>query len=137
MAHRNAKPVEAVPSAVRLGFLALGLLMLLLGFIGALLPVMPTTIFLILAAWFFGRSSPRMEAWLLGHPVFGPDLRGWREHGAIRRRAKYLAFGGMAAGYLLFWWGTEPDLWLALLVAVFMIACAAYVATRPEREMGG
>ena len=135
MAHRNAKPVEAVPSAVRLGFLALGLLMLLLGFVGALLPVMPTTIFLILAAWFFGRSSPRMEAWLLQHPAFGPDLRAWREHGAIRRRAKYMAFAGMTAGYLLFWWGTGPELWLALIVAIFMVACAAYVATRPEREI--
>lgn len=136
MAHGDANAVEAMPSAVRLGLLALGLLMLLLGFIGALLPVMPTTIFLILAAWFFGRSSPRLETWLLEHPAFGPVLRDWREHGAIPRRAKWMACGGMTAGFALFWWGTRPELWLAVTVAVFMAACAVYVATRPEPQTG-
>ena len=41
----------------------------------------------------------------------------------------------MTAGYVLFWWGTGPELWLALIVALFMVACATYVATRPEREV--
>ena len=63
MAHRNAKPVEAVPSAVRLGFLALGLLMLLLGFIGALLPVMPPR---SSSSWRRGSSAARRRGWKLG-----------------------------------------------------------------------
>ena len=71
----------------RVGFLALGGLMLALGIIGAFLPVMPTTIFLILAAWCFGRSSPRLESWMLDHQRFGPALRQWREH----RRLSQLA----------------------------------------------
>lgn len=122
--------------ARRVGFIALGCLMLLLGFIGAFLPVMPTTIFLILATWFFGRSSPRLEAWMLDHPRFGPVLRDWREHGAMPRRAKWMACGGMAAGYMLFVIGAHPGIWLAIGVATLMIGCAAFVVTRPEPTSG-
>lgn len=119
--------------ARRAGFVALGLLMLLLGFVGAFLPLMPTTIFLILAAWFFGRSSPHLEAWMLDHPRFGPVILDWRSHGAIPRRAKWMACTGMACGYALFWGAAGPGFWLAAPVAAFMLASAAYVVTRPER----
>ena len=78
----------------RAGFLALGGLMLALGIVGAFLPVMPTTIFLIVAAWCFGRSSPRLEAWMLDHPRFGLALRQWREEGAVPLRAKLMAVFG-------------------------------------------
>ncbi len=76
--------------------------MVALGFIGAFLPVMPTTIFLILAAGCFARSSPSLEAWLLHHPRFGTPLRQWREQGAISRKGKAYAAAGMAAGYASF-----------------------------------
>lgn len=113
-------------------YIALGFVMLALGIIGAFLPVMPTTIFLILSAWFFGRSSPRLEAWLLNHPRFGPTLRAWRENGAVPRKAKIFACLGMAFGYIIFFMAAHPTLLLALLVAAFMLASAAYVVTRPE-----
>ncbi len=62
--------------------------MVMLGFIGALVPLMPTTIFLILAAWFFARSSPRLEAWLMHHPRFGATLRNWAGKRLDRRVRK-------------------------------------------------
>lgn len=114
-----------------------GWLMLVLGFIGALLPLMPTTIFLILAAWCFARSSPRLEAWLLAHPYFGPTLSAWREHGAISRRAKLLACCGMMLGFVLFWLGAQPTAWLAALVGAALLACAWYVVSRPEPPVPG
>lgn len=112
-------------------WLALGFLFVALGFIGALLPLMPTTIFLILAAACFARSSPRLEAWLLDHPRFGPTLRAWREDGAIGPRAKLMACAGMAIGYAIFWWGARPSLAVDLIVGLVLAGCAAFVLSRP------
>lgn len=117
---------------MRVAFVCLGCLMLALGIIGAFLPVMPTTIFLILAAWCFGKSSPRLEAWMLDHPRFGPGLRRWREEGAVPRKAKLMAVSGMSLGYALFWIEAKPGLPLASVVAVFMVSAAIYVVSRPE-----
>ncbi len=116
----------------RVLYFCLGMLMLALGIIGAILPVMPTTIFIILAAWFFARSSPKFEKRILAHPQFGPLVIKWRERGAIPRRAKKFACGGMIIGYALFLWGAQPGLYLGLGVALFMLASAAYVVSRPE-----
>jgi uncharacterized membrane protein YbaN (DUF454 family) len=112
-------------------WLALGFLCVGLGVIGAFLPVMPTTIFLILAASCFARSSPRLEAWLLDHPRFGASLRAWRAEGAIPLRGKIAASAGIAIGFGLFYWSAHPTLWLALGVATLMAGCAFYILTRP------
>lgn len=116
----------------RAGFMALGFLMVALGVVGAFLPLMPTTIFLILAAWFFGRSSPRLESWMLNHPRFGQTLRDWRTQGAMPRRAKIMACGGMIFGYGLLWFIAKPGIWFAAIAGVLMIVCAVYIVTRPE-----
>jgi hypothetical protein len=92
---------------------------------------MPTTIFLILAGWFFARSSPPLEAWLLHHPQFGPTLRDWQENGSIAASAKAAACIGMAVGFIVFWFGTHPGLWLTAAAIVFLLASAAYVLSRP------
>ncbi|MEI2429764.1 YbaN family protein [Lysobacter yananisis] len=110
---------------------ALGWLMLALGAIGALLPVMPTTIFLILAVACFARSSPTFERRLLAHPRYGPALRLWREQGAVTRKGKCFASAGMALGFALFCWGAHPSLTLLLAVGLGFAASAAYVLSRP------
>lgn len=109
-----------------LGFLCTGL-----GIVGLVLPLMPGTVFLIAAAWFFSKSSPRFEAWLLGHPRLGPHVLRWRRTGAIARRAKWLACGSMALGFALTVWSGAPPvaLWSA---GAILLASAAYVASRPE-----
>lgn len=121
---------------MRLAWFALGCLMVALGVIGALLPVMPTTIFLILAAGCFARSSPRMESWLLNHPRFGATLRQWREQGAISRKGKLCAVAGMGAGYAGFAWGAHPSWGLGLATGLGMLACAAWVLSRPAPTPG-
>lgn len=121
-----------VRRALRFGWLALGVFCVGLGIVGALLPLMPTTIFLILAAGCFARSSPRLEAWLLDHPRFGPTLRAWRRDGAMSRRAKGMACGGMAIGYAIFLLTARSNAILAVVVAFVMIGCATYIGTRPN-----
>lgn len=113
-------------------YLTAGIILTGIGIVGAFLPLLPTTIFLIMAAWCFGRSSPRFEAWLLDHRHFGPPLRAWRSSGAIPRRAKLLAFTGMAAGYAIFYVSASPRLPTAIVVAVVMLGSALYVGTRPD-----
>ncbi|HKU05790.1 MAG TPA: YbaN family protein [Bradyrhizobium sp.] len=116
---------------MRIVYFCLGWVMVALGVIGALTPLLPTTIFLIIAAACFARSSPRLEAWLLDHPTFGKPLRDWRATGSIPRPAKIMACSGMTMGFVIFWWGARPSLPLAAGVALLLLACAAYVVSRP------
>ena len=114
-------------------YFGLGILMVALGIVGAFVPLVPTTSFLILAAWCFARSSRRAEAWILSHPKFGPPIVAWREDGAIARGHKVLSIGGMAIGFILFSATVHPTWWLAVAVAAALTGCSAYVASRPDK----
>jgi len=69
----------------------LGWISVILGVIGAILPVMPTTPFLILAAYLFSKSSPRFHRWLLNLPTFGPIIKEWEEKKTIKKKIKIQA----------------------------------------------
>ena len=68
-----------------------GLIAVALGLIGIVVPLLPTVPFMILAAFCFSNSAVRWHRWLVNHPVYGPHIRDWRDHGAIRPRAKRLS----------------------------------------------
>ena len=70
---------------------AVGVLFLVLGALGAILPLLPTTPFILVSAWCFARSSPRMHAWLLSSGTFGPILRNWEANRCVPLRAKITA----------------------------------------------
>jgi len=72
-------------------YVTLGCLFVGLGVLGAMLPVLPTTPFLLLASYFFVRSSPRLHGWLLRSPLLGPFLRDWHQHRGVRPRVKVVA----------------------------------------------
>lgn len=76
---------------VRLLLLIAGWMSLVLGIIGILLPILPTTPFILLAAACFARSSERFYLWLLNHRLFGSVIRDWRVHKSIPLRAKIIA----------------------------------------------
>lgn len=117
--------------SVRLLWLSAGCVCVALGILGLILPVMPGTVFLILAAACFARGSPRLEAWLLNHPRLGPSVVRWRRDGAIPRRAKLFAFAGMASSLVIVGLSGAPP--VALICSGVLIAAGAvYVGTRPS-----
>ena len=108
-----------------------GLLLTAVGIVGYLTPGLPGTIFLILAAGCFTRSSPRLESWLLNHPQLGPSVVAWRENGAIPRKIKYIAIGSMTVSFVIVLVAHLPMVW-TVVVAVALGLSALFVATRPE-----
>jgi uncharacterized protein len=117
---------------MRAVYLAIGLLFVGLGALGVILPVLPTTPFLLISLWAFAKSSARLERWLLEHRRFGPPLVAWRAHRVIPLGAKLTAWGSMLASLTTMFLLGSP--WPALAGAGSLMAIgAAYIATRPSK----
>jgi uncharacterized membrane protein YbaN (DUF454 family) len=116
---------------VRSIYMLAGLLMTALGIVGAFLPLLPTTPFLLAAVWCFSRSSPRLEQWLLNHRTLGPPLRNWQREGAIAARAKVVAVSLIAVSYGFFWYRTQPSPLLAVVVGLILSGSVLFILTRP------
>ncbi len=112
-------------------WIAVGFAALALAALGVVLPLLPTTPFLLVAAYAFARSSERWHAWLLSHRVFGPIIEDWRRHGAIGRRTKIVGVAAMA-GVLALSVAFDVDSIVLAVQAVVLTASAAFVLSRPS-----
>lgn len=122
-----------IPACKRALFLGLGWVFFALGVIGAFLPVMPTTIFMIMALWAFANSSKRLHTWLYTHPRFGQALQHWDQHQVIPMHAKIAAIGSMTISlvYVTVYSGAPP---LAVFAAIAFIGFGAvYVVSKPSQ----
>ena len=106
-----------------------GVLALVTGVVGIFLPLLPTTPFVLLAAFCFSRASSRCERWLIEHRRFGPMVRDWRANRAIPLRAKQLAWAMMALGSAWSAW-VLPARW-AWLPALSCAAVALWLWRLP------
>jgi uncharacterized membrane protein YbaN (DUF454 family) len=120
-----------LPPPVRWLLLAFAVVCIGLGIVGVFVPGMPTTVFVILAAWAATRSSPRLHGWLLGHRLFGPLLRDWQAGGRVSRRAKWSATASMAVCAVIVAC-TAHRRWTAVLAIACMSAVLAWLWRRPE-----
>ena len=115
---------------IRTVYFFVGILSLALGAVGVVLPLLPTVPFMLLAAFCFARSSPKLERWLTEHRTFGPHILAWRTRRAISRKGKRAALLCFAAsailGFLLL---ASP--WSFVPLAVALIG-GSWIATRAE-----
>lgn len=128
---RTAVSGPALPFWVRWLLLAFAVLCVALGVVGIFVPGMPTTVFILMAAWASVRGSPRLHRWLSAHPRFGPMLRNWEEGGRIGRRAKWMATLTMSLSAVAVACLVRPA-WLAGAVLVVMAWVLAWLWLRPE-----
>jgi hypothetical protein len=112
-------------------WLSLGIASLLLGVLGVVLPLLPTTPFILLAAFAFARSSKRFHDWLLGHRVFGLMIENWHRDGSIDGRAKLVAALSMVAVFCISVLLQVAPVILGLQ-AIVLIAVAVFVLSRPS-----
>ena len=122
-------------SPSRAAWLAVGFAALALGAIGVALPLLPTTPFVILAAFAFGKSSPALARWLETSRSFGPVIADWREHGAIAPQFKALAMA-MMAGVFLLSVAISASTFVLIVQAICMTAAAAFILSRPNGPLG-
>jgi uncharacterized protein len=107
-----------------------------LGTAGLVVPLLPTTPFLLVAAWAAPKGSPRLARWLHEHPRLGPTLHAWREGRAVPRRAKRLALVLLLASWLVLWAGGAGPTVLTL-TAVLFGGVATFLLTRPDASGDG
>lgn len=113
-------------------WLLLGLVSMAAGVAGIVLPLVPTTPFLLLAAYCFARSSPVLHNWLLTHPTLGKPIDDWQRHHAISRRTKVTSIAVMAAAYAGSVIGGVPP-WILLLQASVLVAVGGFILSRSDR----
>jgi uncharacterized protein len=121
-----------LPTFLRWLLLLLGLLFTAVGLAGAILPLLPTTPFLLLAAGCFARSSRRCHCWLLEHPLFGPTIRQWQEERTLPRRSKYLAVVLLilSLGSSVLWFVHHP--YLKILLLLLGLSLTVFLLRLPE-----
>lgn len=115
-------------------FLTLGLICLGLGVVGAFLPLLPTTPFLLLAAFFLSRSSPTLHRWLLQNRLFGPVIQRWENGGVISRSTKVMA-SLMLGGVLVYQWlGGSMPVWGKMGFTMVVVGVATFIWSRPDQH---
>jgi uncharacterized membrane protein YbaN (DUF454 family) len=120
-----------VNTSIRFIWLLGGLAAVAIGAIGIVLPLLPTTPFLLVAAFAFARSSTRLDNWLRQHRTFGPLITNWHRDGSIDRKAKRAAIIVIVATPVISWL-LDVQPWIVACQIVVLSASATFILTRPS-----
>lgn len=116
---------------MRILLICCGFICVALGFIGAFLPLIPTVPFILLAAFFFSKSSPRIYQWLINIPAFGEMIEQWNEHGSVSIKGKVASATAIGAVIIYHAFFSDLALELKLLISAILLSVVAYVLSRP------
>jgi len=119
-----------VDSGIKVLWLLAGLASVAIGAIGVVVPLLPTTPFLLVAAFAFARSSTRLNRWLREHRSFGPLIENWHRDGSIDRKVKRTAIIVILITPVITWLFGVP-LWLIACQLAVLSAAAVFILTRP------
>lgn len=118
---------------MRVFYFSLGWLFFFLGAIGVVLPVLPTTPFMLLALWAFARSSERFHKWLYQHRFFGPPLQQWNKYRVIPKAAKIMSISFMSMSFVYIAVYSPIHILLKLLIAALMFYGGWFILTKPSQ----
>ena len=116
-------------------FLAAGFISMIFGFIGMFLPILPTTPFMILAAFCFSKSSERLHKWLLSRPNIGKLIIDWEKHGVIRMKAKIystIVIIPLFSYTLIF---VNVNNWIKALLVLIALSVLSFIWSRPSKPL--
>ena len=123
----NIKPNRLLNRSLRFGLLVFAWLNVALGLIGVFVPIMPTTVFLIIAAWAFSKCSERFHKWLWNHPRFGSSIQSWHNHRVIPKSAKLMASGMMMLSFIYVTFFIAENWFLPVILASVMFPAWVYI----------
>jgi uncharacterized membrane protein YbaN (DUF454 family) len=118
---------------VRPLYLLFGILCMVVGIIGIFVPVLPTTPFLLLAAFFFSRSSDRLHRWMLDHPRLGPPIRLWQDHGVVSSTAKRMATTLIILSWCVTTFVVDAPRAGVITLTVVLAGVLLFIWTRPSK----
>jgi uncharacterized protein len=113
--------------------IALGWICLVVGIIGSFLPLLPTTPFILLAAYFFSKGSQRFYLWLIHLPKFGESIKNWNESGVIGLRAKIICVISISSVLLYLNLFKDYTPALKAFVSLVLLIVVVFVCTRPAK----
>ncbi len=119
---------------VRAVYIVLGFVFLGIGIAGFYTPILPGTVNLLVAAYFFSMSSERMYRWMMTNKVFGQQLRDYRAGLGIPRSVKVVAIGSIVISVALTVVLALEDSWARAAMVVFGLVGVWFILTRPTRE---
>ena len=111
-------------------YIGLGFVCVLFGYIGIVIPGIPTTPFLLLSIWFFSRSSKKIENWLINHRLFGQFISDWKNHRGIKIKSKIYAVALILFTFSLSIYFAFPFS-IDIILFIFSIMLSIYIITRP------
>ena len=122
--------------ALRSVFLVLGWIWVGVAFIGVVAPIIPTTGPILLAAFFFSKSSERFDTWLVNNRLFGGIVRDWRAGEGFTVRAKAIAVSAIAIsfGFTTYFALGTTHITIRVGMWILAFAIAGYVVTRPTKR---